>query len=54
MRLDLHTSGTPGFVRGRALLETNIYGCADCGEWFQFHRELVQHILHDCPERDYE
>ena len=48
MRLDLRT--LPTGLR-RTFLRPDCFGCADCGRWFQFARQLVLHV---CPERDYE
>lgn len=42
MRLDLRT--LPRNL-GRTFLRPDLFGCADCGQWFQFARQLVQH---DC------
>lgn len=42
----------PGMAwRDHVVLSPTSYGCADCGQWFTFARDLVLHL---CEERDYD
>lgn len=48
MRLDLRKRPDPA-QPGRAMLEKTIisprpFGCADCGQWFQFAPQLMAHV----------
>ena len=54
MRLDLRKRPAL-FLPGRAGLERTVlaaqpYGCADCGRWFQFARQLVEHRCEACDD----
>ncbi len=49
LRLDLTKRRDLMPCSHRVLISPTPFGCADCGRWFQFAREL---LLHPCEARE--